>query len=157
MSFGSSWRLYAKLGDAITKDLIDIYLNRNKTIFLLDEKGKRYRNSIQSAYKKCQKQRQDLMHASLWFEADWKKNNQNKYNHIRKGDGGQVRFRKLCKKAGCENVDEVAKYRNYALHNRILNFSDCPEPLKSFYKKVLKERTEKQKQWKGQKNEKNHK
>ena len=73
MSFGSSWRLYAKLGDAITKDLIDIYLNRNKTIFLLDEKGKRYRNSIQSAYKKCQKQRQDLMHASLWFEADWKK------------------------------------------------------------------------------------
>ena len=67
-----------------------------------------------------------------------------KYNEITKGKGGQVRFLKLCEAADCANANEVAQYRNYALHNKMLLFSKCPEPLQSFYQDIVKKQDSRQ-------------
>ena len=74
MNFGSSWRIYARLCDVLAKGLIDYYLDSNCAVFLLSDEKSGNHNSIQEAYKQCQKERHNLMHAALCFEASWKKN-----------------------------------------------------------------------------------
>ena len=146
MNFNHSCRKYAKLSTEMMDLLATNYIDSSiKFIPLLRANEGQKNQSIESAIQKSNQERLTLIEASLAFETDWREKNQQAYKDLSKGEGGEVNFSDLCKAAGLENAEDNAEFRNKALHNDILYFSNCPQPLKSLYQEIMNKQARKQK------------
>lgn len=145
MNFNHGCRKYAKLSTEMMDLLATNYIDSSiKFIPLLRANEVQKNQSIESAIQKSNQERLTLIEASLAFETDWREKNQQAYKDLSKGEGGEVNFSDLCKAAGLENVEDNAEFRNKALHNDILYFSNCPQPLKSLYQEIMNKQARKQ-------------
>lgn len=70
-----------------------------------------------------------LIEVALKYETDWRCENPQKIESYTK-EGGYIPFEKML------SDDGAGKYRNAALHGRVMNFANCPEPLARYYKKI---------------------
>ena len=143
LTVGKSWRKYAKINKKTIEGLFLHYLPDVKKAPLLKADNVQDEVSVESAIKRCERERFIFIQACLRWEMEVKKRNPDKYDELLRQTKTHVPFAVLCEKF---DGDDVKSLRDDALHGRVARFSNCNKPMKRIYDEIAskKKRTNNQ-------------